>query len=168
MFIIMTISCRRSLFFQCRIMNVSAQITAETQPSARCCHGKSLLHRSFWLWILFWGWYFLYRTLQFWCPLERVNSMADCCSCLTLGTQKSKGNTSSVQMCDTRERGFVTRWWKRIFWTKMWGTNPAVAERNQTNIARNRSPFISDLPKKDKYKLQAGKTTLVLLAFLIF
>lgn len=28
-------------------MNVSAQITAEIQPSARCCHGKSLLHRSF-------------------------------------------------------------------------------------------------------------------------
>lgn len=41
--------------------------------------------------------------------LERVNLMADHCSCLTLGTQKSKGNTSSVQTCDTSEGDFVTR-----------------------------------------------------------
>lgn len=138
-------------------MNVSALITAEIQPSARCCHGKTWFHRRFWLWILFWKLYFLYRTLWFCCPLERVNSMADHCSCLTLGTKKSKGNTSWVQMCDTREGSFVTRWWKCIFWTKMWEANPTVAERNQTSVAQNRSPFISDLPKKDKYKLKAGK-----------
>lgn len=113
----------------------------------------------FWLWILFWRLYFLYRTLWLLCPLERVNSMADYSSCLTLGTQKSKGNTASVQMCDTRERGFVTRWWKSIFWTKMWEANPTVAERNQANVAQNRLPFISDLPKKDKYKLKERNTT---------
>lgn len=55
-----------------------------------------------------------------------------------------------------------------FFWTKMWEANPTLAERNQTDDAGKRSPFISDLPKKDKYKLKAGKTTLVLLAFLIF
>lgn len=81
---------------------------------------------------------------------------------------KSKGNTSSIQMCDTREGHFVTRWWKNIFWTEMWEANPTVTERNQTNVTRNRSTLISDLPTKDKYKLKAGKTTLVLLAFLIF
>lgn len=55
----------------------------------------------------------------------------------------------------------------------MWEANPTMAERNQANVAQNRLPFISDLPKKDKYKLKKhnlfpSNTNLVLLALFIF
>lgn len=77
--------------------------------------------------------------------------------CLTLGTQKAKAMLLQHGHVTPGKERLCYKWWKHIFWAKMWATNPTVTERNLTNVTWSRSTFNSDLPTKGSYKLKAGK-----------